>query len=107
MVHNIVFIRNLYVVCWMRYTTLLFVCYVLIYVAYYRQGDDESICRDLAELLDKESQSPVFMEGISCSLFKVAELGLVSAAEVLLRHGADLNFEGTRMTLYMITKNCL
>ncbi|XP_057212079.1 ankyrin repeat and SOCS box protein 6 isoform X1 [Triplophysa rosa] len=58
-----------------------------------RQGDDESICRDLAELLDKESQSPVFMEGISCSLFKVAELGLVSAAEVLLRYGADLNFE--------------
>lgn len=67
----------------------------MIYVAYYRQGDDESICRDLAELLDKESQSLVFMEGISYSLFKVAELGLVSAAEVLLRYGADLNFEGT------------
>uniref|UniRef100_A0A672PQY7 Ankyrin repeat and SOCS box containing 6 n=1 Tax=Sinocyclocheilus grahami TaxID=75366 RepID=A0A672PQY7_SINGR len=44
-------------------------------------------------LLDRESQSPVFMEGISYSLFRVADLGLVSAAQVLLRYGADLNFE--------------
>ncbi|KAG7480517.1 hypothetical protein MATL_G00056890 [Megalops atlanticus] len=47
----------------------------------------------LVELLEKESQSPVFEEGISYALFKVAERGLVSAAEVLLRYGADLNFE--------------
>ncbi|KAL4622650.1 ankyrin repeat and SOCS box protein 6 [Arapaima gigas] len=47
----------------------------------------------LVELLEKESQSPVFEEGVSYSLFKVAERGLVPAAEVLLRYGADLNFE--------------
>ncbi|XP_036383427.1 ankyrin repeat and SOCS box protein 6 [Megalops cyprinoides] len=52
-----------------------------------------AICQSLAELLEKESQSPVFEEGISYALFKVAERGLVRAAEVLLRYGADLNFE--------------
>ncbi|XP_051964656.1 ankyrin repeat and SOCS box protein 6 isoform X1 [Xyrauchen texanus] len=59
----------------------------------HRQDGEESICRALVELLDKESQSSLFMEGISYSLFKVAELGLVSAAQVLLHYGADLNFE--------------
>ncbi|KAM6954458.1 ankyrin repeat and SOCS box protein 6 [Aplochiton taeniatus] len=53
----------------------------------------DSLCRSLEELLETESQSPVFEEGISYALFKVAERGLVCAAEVLLRHGADLNFE--------------
>ncbi|KPP76880.1 hypothetical protein Z043_103743 [Scleropages formosus] len=47
----------------------------------------------LVELLEKESRSPMFEEGVSYSLFKVAERGLVPAAEVLLRYGADLNFE--------------
>ncbi|ROI64814.1 Ankyrin repeat and SOCS box protein 6 [Anabarilius grahami] len=58
-----------------------------------RQDDEESISRALAALLDRESQSPVFTQGISYSLFRVADLGLVSAAKVLLRYGADLNFE--------------
>ncbi|KAM3611374.1 uncharacterized protein V6R79_017418 [Siganus canaliculatus] len=50
-------------------------------------------CRSLVELLERESQSEVFMEGISYALFKMAERGLVSAAEILLRYGAGLNFE--------------
>ncbi|XP_016323755.1 ankyrin repeat and SOCS box protein 6-like [Sinocyclocheilus anshuiensis] len=58
-----------------------------------RRDDEESVSGALASLLDRESQSPVFMEGISYSLFRVADLGLVSAAQVLLRYGADLNFE--------------
>ncbi|XP_014027322.1 ankyrin repeat and SOCS box protein 6 isoform X1 [Salmo salar] len=55
--------------------------------------DEDSLCGSLVELLEKESQSAVFEEGISYALFKVAERGLVCAAEVLLRYGADLNFE--------------
>ncbi|XP_026118045.1 ankyrin repeat and SOCS box protein 6-like [Carassius auratus] len=58
-----------------------------------RRDDEESVSGSLVELLDRESKSPVFMEGISYSLFRVADLGLVSAAQVLLRYGADLNFE--------------
>uniref|UniRef100_A0A673L7T2 Ankyrin repeat and SOCS box protein 6-like n=1 Tax=Sinocyclocheilus rhinocerous TaxID=307959 RepID=A0A673L7T2_9TELE len=58
-----------------------------------RRDDEESVSGALVELLDRESQSPVFMEGISYSLFRVADIGLVSAAQVLLRYGADLNFE--------------
>ncbi|KAI4876096.1 hypothetical protein NFI96_024681 [Prochilodus magdalenae] len=54
---------------------------------------DDDLCKSLTELLERESQSPVFSEGISYSLFKVAELGNVSAARVLLHYGADLNFE--------------
>uniref|UniRef100_A0A3B1KGF9 Ankyrin repeat and SOCS box containing 6 n=1 Tax=Astyanax mexicanus TaxID=7994 RepID=A0A3B1KGF9_ASTMX len=56
-------------------------------------SDGEDQCKSLMELLEKESQSPVFTEGISYSLFKVSELGEVSAAQVLLAYGADLNFE--------------
>ncbi|KAJ8388801.1 hypothetical protein AAFF_G00130340 [Aldrovandia affinis] len=52
-----------------------------------------ALCQSLVELLEKESQSAVFEEGISYALFKVAERGLVHAAEILLRYGADLNFE--------------
>ncbi|XP_017574598.1 ankyrin repeat and SOCS box protein 6 isoform X2 [Pygocentrus nattereri] len=55
--------------------------------------DDDDVCKSLMELLEKESQSSVFTEGISYSLFKVAELGKIRAARVLLRYGADLNFE--------------
>ncbi len=62
--------------------------------AFDRQDDEESLSGALVELLDRESQSPVFMEGISYSLFRVADLGLVGAAQVLLRYGADLSFEG-------------
>lgn len=51
------------------------------------------MCASLVELLERESQSEVFHEGISYALFKVAEQGLVHAAEILLRFGADLNFE--------------
>ncbi|KAI2662043.1 Ankyrin repeat and SOCS box protein 6 [Labeo rohita] len=58
-----------------------------------RQDDEESVSGALVELLDRESQSPVFMEGISYSLFRVSDLGLISAARVLLDYGADLNFE--------------
>lgn len=60
-----------------------------------RSPEDESgLCTSLVELLERESQSEVFVEGISYALFKVAERGLVSAAEILLRYGAYLNFEG-------------
>lgn len=55
--------------------------------------EDSSVCAALVELLERESQSEVFVEGISYALFKVAERGLVFAAEILLRYGADLNFE--------------
>ncbi|XP_026178247.1 ankyrin repeat and SOCS box protein 6 [Mastacembelus armatus] len=59
-----------------------------------RDPEEESgLCRSLVELLERESQSEVFVEGISYALFKVAERGLVFAAEILLRYGADLNFE--------------
>ncbi|XP_078391201.1 ankyrin repeat and SOCS box protein 6 isoform X2 [Cetorhinus maximus] len=47
----------------------------------------------LLELLERESQSAFYEEAVSYSLFKVSEAGLVSAAEKLLLHGADLNFE--------------
>ncbi|KAJ7994160.1 hypothetical protein DPEC_G00263030 [Dallia pectoralis] len=57
------------------------------------EEEEDGRCGSLVELLDKESQSAVFEEGISYALFKVAERGLVSAAKVLLRYGADLNFE--------------
>lgn len=61
---------------------------------YYSQDEPDGICKSLTELLEKESESPVFMEGISYSLFKMAELGRFGAAEVLLRYGADVSFEG-------------
>ena len=62
-----------------------------------RSPEDESdLSRSLVELLERESQSEVFLEGISYALFKVAERGLVYAAEILLRFGADLNFEGEK-----------
>ncbi|XP_013889496.1 ankyrin repeat and SOCS box protein 6 [Austrofundulus limnaeus] len=55
--------------------------------------DESSRCNALVEFLEQESQSDVFMEGISYALFKVAERGLVYAAKILLRYGADINFE--------------
>ncbi|KAM9116865.1 ankyrin repeat and SOCS box protein 6 isoform 1-T6 [Pangshura tecta] len=47
----------------------------------------------LNELLERETQSPFYQEGVSYSLLKVAELGLVPAAEILLQNGANLVFE--------------
>ncbi|XP_020488583.1 ankyrin repeat and SOCS box protein 6 [Labrus bergylta] len=59
-----------------------------------RSPDEEAgLRKSLTELLERESHSEVFLEGISYALFKVAERGLVYAAETLLRYGADLNFE--------------
>ncbi|XP_041855643.1 ankyrin repeat and SOCS box protein 6 isoform X2 [Melanotaenia boesemani] len=55
--------------------------------------DETSRCGALVELLERESQSEVFLEGISYALFKVAERGLVYAAKILLRYGAYINFE--------------
>uniref|UniRef100_A0A8C5E1N1 SOCS box domain-containing protein n=1 Tax=Gouania willdenowi TaxID=441366 RepID=A0A8C5E1N1_GOUWI len=57
------------------------------------EGDGGHEGRSLVELLDRESHSEVFQEGISCALFKVAERGLVHAVEILLSYGANLNFE--------------
>lgn len=60
-----------------------------------RSPEEESgVCTSLVELLERESHSEVFLEGISYALLKVAERGLLSAAKSLLRYGADLNFEG-------------
>ncbi|XP_072908436.1 ankyrin repeat and SOCS box protein 6 [Hemitrygon akajei] len=47
----------------------------------------------LQGLLEREAQSPFYVEAVSYALFKVAEAGLITAAEKLLTHGADLNFE--------------
>uniref|UniRef100_A0A8C8RV35 Ankyrin repeat and SOCS box containing 6 n=1 Tax=Pelusios castaneus TaxID=367368 RepID=A0A8C8RV35_9SAUR len=56
-------------------------------------SEDSSKFLLLSDLLKRESQSPFYQEGVSYALLKVAELGLVSAAETLLRHGANLLFE--------------
>ncbi|AWP06716.1 putative ankyrin repeat and SOCS box protein 6 [Scophthalmus maximus] len=55
--------------------------------------DGSGVCGSLVELLERESQSQVFVEGISYALFKVAERGLLYAAQILLGYGAHLNFE--------------
>ncbi|XP_076010435.1 ankyrin repeat and SOCS box protein 6 isoform X2 [Genypterus blacodes] len=55
--------------------------------------DESELCGSLEELLDKESESDVFIEGVSYALFKVAERGLLNAAQILIRYGADINFE--------------
>ncbi|KAG8447997.1 hypothetical protein GDO86_015192 [Hymenochirus boettgeri] len=47
----------------------------------------------LTDLLERHTQSIYYKEGISYSLLKVAELGLVPAAKILLQYGADLSFE--------------
>ena len=63
--------------------------------------DQDSVCSSLVDLLDRESTSSVFEEGISYALFKVAERGLVYAAQILLRYGANLNFEGEAQWVFM------
>lgn len=52
------------------------------------------LLHSLEEVLSEMCQSEVFDEGISCALFKLAEQGEVSSAQVLLRYGANLHFEG-------------
>ncbi|XP_039620363.1 ankyrin repeat and SOCS box protein 6 isoform X1 [Polypterus senegalus] len=54
---------------------------------------DGSAYITLREVLERESQSSLFKEGISYALFKVAETQLVNAAELLLQYQADLSFE--------------
>ncbi|XP_053551941.1 ankyrin repeat and SOCS box protein 6 isoform X2 [Bombina bombina] len=47
----------------------------------------------LNELLERHLWSAFYKEGVSYALLKVAELGYVPAAALLLQHGADLSFE--------------
>uniref|UniRef100_A0A2I2ZWQ5 Ankyrin repeat and SOCS box containing 6 n=1 Tax=Gorilla gorilla gorilla TaxID=9595 RepID=A0A2I2ZWQ5_GORGO len=56
-------------------------------------ASEESRILVLTELLDRKAHSPFYQEGVSNALLKMAELGLTRAADVLLRHGANLNFE--------------
>ncbi|XP_067398100.1 ankyrin repeat and SOCS box protein 6 [Emydura macquarii macquarii] len=56
-------------------------------------AEDSSKFLVLNELLERETQSPFYQEAVSYSLLKVAELGLVHAAEILLQYGANLIFE--------------
>uniref|UniRef100_A0A8D0H2S9 Ankyrin repeat and SOCS box containing 6 n=1 Tax=Sphenodon punctatus TaxID=8508 RepID=A0A8D0H2S9_SPHPU len=56
-------------------------------------AEDDSRLLVLKEVLERERHSPFYQGGVSCALLKVAELGLVHAAEILLQHGADLTFE--------------
>lgn len=55
---------------------------------------EESRLLVLTELLERKAHSPFYQEGVSNALLKMAELGLTQAADVLLRNGANLNFEG-------------
>ncbi|XP_072289729.1 ankyrin repeat and SOCS box protein 6 [Eucyclogobius newberryi] len=55
--------------------------------------EESRVCASLVALLERESHSEVFNEGISYALFKMAEQGLIYAADILLRYGAGLNFE--------------
>ena len=55
---------------------------------------EESRILVLTELLERKAHSPFYQEGVSNALLKMAELGLTRAAAVLLRNGANLNFEG-------------
>ncbi|NXL95023.1 ASB6 protein, partial [Alectura lathami] len=56
-------------------------------------GSDRSQLSAVRRTLERESHSPFYQEGVSYALLKVAELGLVTAAEILLEFGADLSFE--------------
>uniref|UniRef100_A0A8C3T6J2 Ankyrin repeat and SOCS box containing 6 n=1 Tax=Chelydra serpentina TaxID=8475 RepID=A0A8C3T6J2_CHESE len=56
-------------------------------------AEDSSKFLVLNKLLERETESPFYQEGVSYSLLKVAELGLVHVAEILLQNGANLSFE--------------
>ncbi|KAM4696586.1 ankyrin repeat and SOCS box protein 6 [Rhinophrynus dorsalis] len=58
----------------------------------YLVGDSEKYM-PLNEVLERHSQAAFYKEGVSYSLLKVAELGLLPAAKILLHYGADLCFE--------------
>ncbi|XP_028571107.1 ankyrin repeat and SOCS box protein 6 isoform X1 [Podarcis muralis] len=54
--------------------------------------DDRRIAA-LNNLLERNANSVYYQEGVSYSLLKMAEYGVVQAAEALLRGGADITFE--------------
>ncbi|NXI13110.1 ASB6 protein, partial [Irena cyanogastra] len=54
---------------------------------------DRSQLSAVRRVLERETHSPFYQEGVSYALLKVTELGLVPAAEILLEFGADLSFE--------------
>ncbi|XP_009571766.1 PREDICTED: ankyrin repeat and SOCS box protein 6 isoform X2 [Fulmarus glacialis] len=56
-------------------------------------GSDRSQLSAVRRVLERETHSPFYQEGVSYALLKVTELGLVPAAEILLEFGADLSFE--------------
>ncbi|KAI6075985.1 Ankyrin repeat and SOCS box protein 6 isoform X2 [Aix galericulata] len=56
-------------------------------------GSDRSQLSAVRRVLERETHSPFYQEGVSYALLKVTELGLVTAAEILLEFGADLSFE--------------
>lgn len=56
-------------------------------------GSNGSQLSAMRQVLEREAHSPFYQEGVSYTLLKVTELGLVEAAEVLLEFGADLSFE--------------
>ncbi|OXB73525.1 UNVERIFIED_CONTAM: hypothetical protein H355_012492 [Colinus virginianus] len=56
-------------------------------------GSNGSQLSAMRRVLEREAHSPFYQEGVSYTLLKVTELGLVEAAEVLLEFGADLSFE--------------
>ncbi|NWT43678.1 ASB6 protein, partial [Chroicocephalus maculipennis] len=56
-------------------------------------GSDRNQLSAVRRVLERETHSPFYQEGVSYALLKVTELGLVPAAEILLEFGADLSFE--------------
>ncbi|KAF2984724.1 hypothetical protein EK904_013652 [Melospiza melodia maxima] len=54
---------------------------------------DKSQLSAVRRVLERETHSPFYQEGVSYALLKVTELGLIPAAEILLEFGADLSFE--------------
>ncbi|NXK44454.1 ASB6 protein, partial [Chauna torquata] len=56
-------------------------------------GSDRGQLSAVRRVLERETHSPFYQEGVSYALLKVTELGLVTAAEILLEFGADLSFE--------------
>ncbi|XP_025905404.1 ankyrin repeat and SOCS box protein 6 [Nothoprocta perdicaria] len=56
-------------------------------------GGDRSRLGAVRRVLEREARAPFYQEGVSYALLKVAELGRVPAAEILLQFGAELAFE--------------
>ncbi|XP_071622065.1 ankyrin repeat and SOCS box protein 6 isoform X2 [Heliangelus exortis] len=56
-------------------------------------------------VLERETHSPFYQEGVSYALLKVTELGLLPAAEILLEFGADLSFEGKTALLHALASS--